>query len=253
VKIEFLGTSAAWPLPRLNCHCELCSSTDPRDKRKRSSALVNEKLVLDAGFDSYEQLKSRNLVKIAAVAITHEHPDHLAGLWDLGHIYNRKEPLALFVNQKTWNKFRSLFNWKGPLVFAEPFQEYKLENLTLTFLPVTHTDSSFGILVKEGKASFFYAPDMGGLPAETSQVLTGIDLIAFDGSSADKKGQTKGHQSMIQGTKLAKELGVKQAFFTHIGHLTLPHKKQNELFVELGAYDVQLAHDGLKLEIPSSK
>jgi len=246
MKIEFLGTGAAWPLPRLNCHCELCSSKDPRDKRKRSSVLVNEKLLLDAGYDAYEQLKDKDLEKLKAVAITHEHPDHLAGLPDLDHIYNRSGTLTLYINKKTWRKVDNVFQWRKVITFIEPFEEYKVDGLIFSFLPVIHTDSAFGILVNERGTRFFYAPDMAGLPEETRSLLQEVDLIAFDGSSAAKKDSTKGHQSMEKGVQLAKGLEAKRAYFTHIGHLTLPHASQEAKF---GDRNFKLAHDGLEISL----
>ena len=78
MKIKFLGTGAGWPLPRLGCKDKLCSSTDPRDKRTRSQALVNDRLLLDIGPDTYLHLNQPGVhpTYIKYAAITHEHPEH---------------------------------------------------------------------------------------------------------------------------------------------------------------------------------
>lgn len=249
MKIEFLGTSAAWPLPRLNCNCELCSSRNPKDKRKRSIVLINDKLLIDAGYDAYEQIKSKDLNKLRAVCVTHEHPDHLAGLPDLDHIYNRKKELELFINKETWKKVNRVFQWRKQLIFVEPFVSYQVEELKLSFLPVNHTASSFGILVSEAEKRFFYAPDMGSLPEKTKHLLHEVDAIAFDGSSTTSRGSTPGHQSMETGISLSKELNAKEVYFTHIGHLTLPFDKLAKLLHEKGGNNFHEAFDGLELNI----
>lgn len=208
--------------------------------------LVNDRILLDAGYDVYEQIKRKDLNRLEAVVVSHEHPDHLAGLPDLDQIYNRKKPLKLFINKKTWSKVSRVFLWKKEIVFTEPFVDYKLGETTLTHLPVIHTDSSFGVLVEQAGKNFFYAPDMVGLPKETRERLQKADLIAFDGSSSTNRGKSGSHQSMDQGIPLAKELNIKQVYFTHIGHITSPHTKQEAKFA---TKNVKLAYDSLKLEI----
>ena len=88
MKIKFLGTSAGWPLPRLGCRDQVYTSLDPKGKRTRSQALINERLLLDVGPDTYVHLNAPDInpTTIEYAAITHEHPDHTYGLWDLGHI-----------------------------------------------------------------------------------------------------------------------------------------------------------------------
>ena len=60
MQIKFLGTSAGWPLPRLGCKCELCTSGNPKDTRTRTQLLVNDSILLDAGPDTYRHLLSLN-------------------------------------------------------------------------------------------------------------------------------------------------------------------------------------------------
>src|SRR3989344_9003848 len=113
MKVKFLGTSAVWPLPRLGCNCELCSSVDPKDTRTRTQLLVNDTILLDAGPDTYHHLLSYNRhprpsvipakagieispsgdrilnqvendkrvdpTKIKAILISHAHLDHIQG------------------------------------------------------------------------------------------------------------------------------------------------------------------------------
>lgn len=117
MKIKFLGTSAGWPLPRLGCKCEICISKDPKDTRTRTQVLINGKVLLDAGPDTYRHLLKEDISKLQAILISHEHPDHILGLWDLPHIYGRKETalnnINLYVTQPVLNVlgFESLSNY----------------------------------------------------------------------------------------------------------------------------------------------
>ena len=70
MKIKFLGTAAGWPLPRLGCNCQICISKDPKDTRTRTQILINDYLLLDAGYDTYLHLKNNiQASKLKACAI----------------------------------------------------------------------------------------------------------------------------------------------------------------------------------------
>ena len=83
--VDFLGTAAAWPIPRLGCSCPQCSSDDPRDARLRSSILVERRVLVDAGPDAYAQLRRAGVVP-EAVVLTHGHHDHVLGLHELAKL-----------------------------------------------------------------------------------------------------------------------------------------------------------------------
>ena len=87
MKITFLGTGTSCGIPQMGCHCAVCTSTDPRDKRLRCSSLVQDgqtNLLVDCSPDFREQMLRIDFCeKLDAVLITHEHYDHVGGIDDL--------------------------------------------------------------------------------------------------------------------------------------------------------------------------
>ncbi|MDP2720404.1 MAG: MBL fold metallo-hydrolase [bacterium] len=248
MKIKFLGTSAGWPLPRLGCQDKICSSTDPKDTRTRSQAIVNDKLLLDIGPDTYQHLKTPGLdpTKTKYAAISHEHPDHTFGLWDLGHIYN-SEKIKVILNEETYRKIKKLFFYKEyEILILKDGQKIIVDGLELSLLRVNHTTSSFGVSIKEKTKRLFWAPDFKALPSATQEELSGADLIAMDGSELNIK--SRNHQTIKEGISLGKTLKAKKIYFTHIGHRTLPHREL-EGYVQREGANFQVAYDGQEIEI----
>lgn len=249
MKVKFLGTSAAWPLPRLGCTDKICTSSDPKDTRRRSSALVNDYFLIDAGFDIYQELRDfADPTRIEYVYITHDHPDHYAGLWDLSHVYLQKKDLTLILHPNT---YKTIKNWihKGDFKvhLLEEGRIFKAGDLEIQNAWVHHTkDSAYGILLSDGKKKMFYMPDFKTLPETTKEKIRGFDLLVMDAAEWDQASQT--HQTVLQGIELAKELEVKQAYFTHIGHRTPPHH-EFEAYLKKHAPWAQVPFDGLEIEV----
>ena len=85
-KLTFLGTGTSCGVPTLGCFCDVCTSTDPHDKRLRTSALLeteNTRILIDCGPDFRQQMLQQEFRKIDAILITHSHYDHVGGIDDL--------------------------------------------------------------------------------------------------------------------------------------------------------------------------
>ena len=249
MQIKFLGTSAGWPLPRLGCKCDICSSNDPRDKRTRSQLLINDSLLIDIGPDTYLHLSDSKIdpIKIKYAAITHEHSDHVFGLWDLGHIYNSQK-IDIILAESTYKKISRLFFYNEYKVTKIKAGEgAKITDLIIILLPVNHTDSSFGILVKEKNKSIFYAPDFKFVTDTTIKKISGLDLAILDGS--ELKIATPTHQPIQENFKLGKKLKAKKVYFTHLGHRTLPHQQLQEYVQKEGGSNFHIPHDGLEIKL----
>ena len=86
MRIRILGTGTSFGVPQVGCDCVVCRSTDPRDRRTRSSVLVEvggASLLIDTTPELRLQLLAAGVRRVDAVLYTHEHADHIAGIDDL--------------------------------------------------------------------------------------------------------------------------------------------------------------------------
>ena len=96
MKVTFLGTGTSQGIPVIGCDCEVCKSTDPKDKRLRSSIFIEWEglnLVVDTGPDFRQQMLTNNIQRLDAVLFTHAHRDHTAGLDDI-RSFNFKQKMS---------------------------------------------------------------------------------------------------------------------------------------------------------------
>ena len=236
-----LGSSGAWPIPRLGCDCAQCTSDDPRDHRLRPSLLVDRTTLVDAGPDCYHQLRRAGAVP-AEVLLTHDHYDHSLGLHTLAKL--GRVPLHLTRDCEQGLRqifprldFRILHMTPGVKIelegggIAQPFDVPHSENSrTVAF---RFTSPTGGTLV--------YVPDMAAEP--TSKLARGADVVMLDGSARDKR--QGGHMPMAESVELLKRLKAGRVIYTHIGHRTGTHAEL-EAFL---AGRAEVAYDGMVVDL----
>jgi len=255
MEILFLGTSAGWPLPRLGCHCHICSSTDPKDKRLRPSILINKSYLIDASPDIYHQLNLYQIdpSSISHIFITHGHDDHFIGLYDLSHLYEKKEKIKLVTTAGVLAQIRkrvavSIQAFK--VEEAKPFKEFELGNNNAGwFIPVKHgAVEAYGIKIKAAKP-IFYAPEFRKILPSSKKLLGDLELAIIDGSSKTSYGQAKGHETIEEGLRLGKEIRAKRVLFTNIGHKTDKHESLQSFVKTKGGDKFSIAFDGQKIKL----
>jgi phosphoribosyl 1,2-cyclic phosphate phosphodiesterase len=251
--IRFLGTSAGWPLPRLGCKCKICTSPDPKDKRTRPAVLIDQKILIDAGPDIYWQLKNLDLSTFSTLVVTHAHFDHILGFWDLSHIYNLKKPLTLITTQEVLNGVKKIYNYPLTPRFVPqiilPLEVIEIDHLKITFFPVKHNRIPCFAVKLKGERLVIYAPDLRKVPKVHQKLCRDVHLLILGGSSLGKRGQAKGHESIEEGIKLAKNLRAKKVYFTHIGHITGRHEELKEYVKSHGEKDFHIAYDDLEVVV----
>ena len=119
LKITFLGTGTSSGVPMIACHCKVCTSTNKKDKRLRSSIMVQSAtttLVVDTTPDFRYQMLRENVNNIDAILFTHPHKDHVAGLDDIKAFnYFNKKVIDVFANDLTQKALKNEFYY----IFAE--------------------------------------------------------------------------------------------------------------------------------------
>ncbi|MCH7640980.1 MBL fold metallo-hydrolase [Patescibacteria group bacterium] len=250
MEILFLGTSSGWPLPRLGCKCHICSSDSPKDKRSRPSILINKSILIDAPPDIYTELKNHKVdpTKITHILLTHAHDDHIMGLFDLSHIYEKPGKVKLIstpgVLAHTRKKMRiSLFAFET--IEVKPFEKVRVGNDSYCwFIEVVHTVEAYGIKIKAPKP-VLYAPEFRKIYRSNRKQLGDLDLAIIDGSSKTRTGQARGHETIEEGIRLGTNIRAKKVLFTNIGHKTDTHDELVRFVKEKGGNRFDIAFDGL--------
>jgi phosphoribosyl 1,2-cyclic phosphate phosphodiesterase len=251
-----LGTGTSVGVPSLGCPCEVCASTDPRDKRTRCAALVGlpqGNLLIDTPPDLRQQLLRERVGLVHAVLYTHEHADHLFGLDDLRLFpFYTGAPVPLFCTAKVEERIRRSFDYAftgdepthhgavPQLVFrtiaTEPFE---VLGTTVTPVRLLHGPKFEVLGFRLGNVA--YCTDVNAIPPESMALLRGLDVLVLD---ALRHRPHVTHFSLGEAIDVARELAPGRTIFTHTCH-DLAHEATNK---ELPA-GMELGYDGMRFPL----
>jgi phosphoribosyl 1,2-cyclic phosphate phosphodiesterase len=253
LKITFLGTGTSQGVPVIGCTCEVCRSLDFRDKRLRSSVHVETdgfSIVIDTGPDFRQQMLREGISRLDGVLFTHGHRDHLAGLDDVrAYNYLQQSDMPLFATRMVLDQIMSEFYYafdenKYPgipqlqlnAIETEPFT---IGGVTVTPLPVMHMKLPvLGFRI----GNFSYITDANMIPDRTMELLEGTEVLVLNALQKEKH---ISHFNLQEALEMAKRIGAKKTFFTHISHKLGLHKKIQSDLPE----SVALGQDGLTITL----
>ena len=260
MKITMLGTGTSTGIPQMGCQCVVCTSTDPRDRRLRCSALIEtedstakdgvRRILIDCGPDFRQQMLSIPFKRLDAILITHEHYDHVGGLDDLrpfsvfGDVKVYAEPLVV---QHLMERIPYCFTPKEkryPGVPAIDLEEIHVHQpLQLGCVNVMPLRVMHGSLPIVGFRidNFAYITDMKTMPDEDILRLKGVKTLIINGL---RHFEHSSHQTIEDAIALSESLGWPETYIIHMSHHTHPHAQEQAALPP----HVYMAYDGLEIE-----
>jgi phosphoribosyl 1,2-cyclic phosphate phosphodiesterase len=264
MKVTVLGSGTSHGVPSIGCECDVCRSTDPRDRRTRPSILLEldgearppfaaavRSVLVDTSTDLRTQALAHDVRRVDAILFTHTHADHIFGLDDVRR-YNQmqKGAIACYADAQTIADLRRIFAY----IFEPPRQKggglpqlslFRIEGtFTLGGVDIVPVPLLHGVLPVLGFriGAFAYLTDCNRIPDASWPLLDGVRIVIVD---ALRRRPHATHFSVDEAVAVVQRLGAERAYFTHICH-DLPHAATN---AQLPA-GIELAYDGLVLNVP---
>ena len=253
MKLKFLGTGTSQGIPVIGSTHPVCLSTNPKDKRLRSSVMITDdegkKILIDCGPDFRQQMLTNQESNVDALLITHEHNDHIIGLDDLRPIiFQKRKDISIYclsrVGKEIQNRFPYAFTedkYPGAPSFEiteignEPFI---IENTEITPIQVIHY--KLPILGYKFK-NLAYITDASFISEEEQEKLKNLDVLIINCLRKDEPHVA--HYILPEILELVEKLQPKTTYLTHISNRFGFHDEIESMTPE----NVHPAYDGLEI------
>jgi len=250
MKITILGSGTSTGVPMVGCSCPVCTSEDPRDKRTRSSILIEtsgKHILVDTSTDLRKQAIREKVPMIDAVLFTHAHADHIHGIDDLRGFhflhkriipcYGRKETLDLIADNFSYIFKGMESQGYAPLLEAhEVHRPFQLFGKTIVPIPLLHGSTlATGYRID----NVAYLTDCSAIPAASMAMLTGLELLIID---ALRYTPHITHFNIEGALRVVEDLKPQRTLFTHLTHEVSCRDGER---LPAG---VELAYDGMVLQ-----
>lgn len=253
MKITFLGTGTSQGVPLIACTCEVCTSEDPRDKRLRTSILVECEgisIVVDTGPDFRQQMLREKVKKLDAVVFTHEHKDHIAGLDDIRAFnFILKRKIDVYASDRVQDAIRREFayifsdtKYPGiPEIELHTIQNKPFEIQGLPIIPIEVLHYKLSVFAFRF-GDFVYITDANAISQQEKKKIVGCKILVIN---ALRRQAHVSHFTLQEALDLIAELKPEKAYLTHISHQLGKHSNiEKEL-----PNGVFQAYDGLQIQL----
>lgn len=257
IHLTFLGTGTSQGVPVIGCDCAVCCSPDARDRRLRTSAMVEvgtKRFIIDAGPDFREQMLREGVSHITAILLTHKHKDHIGGLDDVRalnfvdypeeihtvHIYGTHDTCDCVRKDYDYafaeNPYRGVPQIELHEFGAEPFEIEGVE-----IIPIRGEHSRFEVTgFRFGRLA--YLTDFKSVAEAELQKLQGVEVLVINALRFEPHDS---HLSVNEALAIVERVAPKRAYFTHMSHDIGLHCVANLRLPE----GVEFAYDGLKIRV----
>jgi len=258
MRLTFLGTGTSFGVPQVGCHCDVCRSPDPRDRRTRVGALVETdggtRLLIDTPPELRMQLVANGVDRVDAVLFTHDHADHTHGVDDIRAFTVRRDaPLPMYGSRATLaslaHKFPYIFDdAMRPLPGTSKPEGYPHELAEGETVSIGDVDVT-PVAVPHGHVEVFayrigplaYVTDAKRIPPATLDRLRGAKVLVIN---ALFRTEHPTHLSVPEALRAAAQIGAERTFLTHLTHENFHADLESEL-----PPGVSPAFDGLTVRI----
>ncbi|WP_282635636.1 MBL fold metallo-hydrolase [Sphingobacterium thalpophilum] len=254
MRVTFLGTGTSQGVPVIACQCQVCQSMDKRDKRLRSSILLeynDHTLVLDTGPDFRYQMLREKVTHLDAVLMTHSHKDHIAGLDDVRAFnYQQHSSIAIYGTSDLHQALKREFYYAFTDVKYPGAPRLDLEEITAgesfqlfgkDIMPIEVMHYKMPVIGYRID-DFAYITDAKFVGAASRRLLEGVKVLVVN---ALQKESHISHFTLEEAIEFARDVHAEKTYFTHIGHRMGLHEVVSQ---ELPA-SMFLAYDRLQLEL----
>lgn len=255
IKITFLGTGTSQGIPVIGSKHPVCLSDNPKDKRLRSSILIqwlDKNYVIDCGPDFRQQMLRVDCNHLDGVLFTHEHADHTSGIDDIRPFFFRHGNIPIYATDRVVNDLTRRFSYifqsdnkypGTPAVDIHTIQNntvFTLEGKKVIPIEVMHNQLPIlGFRID----NFAYLTDVKSINNDQLKKLKDCDVLVLNALRMESHPT---HLNLEEAIEMVRLLKPKRAYFTHISHLLGFHDECSKQLPE----NVYLAYD--KLEIHSN-
>jgi len=253
IKVTFLGTGTSIGVPIIACKCKVCTSRNTRDKRLRSSVMIETQgktIIIDCGPDFRMQMLRVDVSDIDAILFTHEHHDHIAGLDDIRAFnYINKKKIPIYAEKPVINAIKQEFpyiftktEYKGaPLITINEIdmRSFDIDGVKIIPIRAMHHDLPvLGFRVGD----FAYITDANFITTQEIEKLKGVRVIVLN---ALRFKTHFSHFSVDEAIRIINKIRPEKAFLTHLSHFIGLHNETNKVLPK----GIELAYDELVIEI----
>lgn len=248
-KLTFLGTGTSQGVPVIGCRCSVCSSTDIRDKRLRSSVIIEHlgrSVLIDAGPDFRQQLLRAEVSNLDFILLSHEHKDHTGGLDDVRAInYINKKALPIYCEQRVVESLKREYSYvfdkiKYPgipefdihIIDNTPFNVHEIEITPIRALHYRLPILGFRI------GNLAYITDANFIEGNELKKIQGINTLVIN---TVRRERHISHFSLQEAIDVAKKCEAKSCYLTHLSHQIGCHEDLSRSLPQ----GVKAAYDGL--------